>query len=185
MVFFCFRSFIFFFLHSHSRIPADCRVVDSVELLVDESSLTGENHPVSKTGEGVSLPPTPPLTEQRNIVFAGTLVNAGRGRAVVVAVGEMTEFGKVATELSTVTSRKSPLQLKIDELGKRLAGLSSAAIMVIAILGWFMGRPFLETLTVAVSLAVAAIPEGLPICVTGKRIMGRKKQSSDEVLLLD
>jgi Ca2+-transporting ATPase len=139
---------------------------------VDESALTGENHPVDKTGEGLVGSVARPLTQQRNMVFAGTLVNSGRARALVVAVGEHTEFGKVATELSTVSSRKSPLQLKIDELGQKLATLSSAAIAVIAIWGWFMGRPFLETVTVAVSLAVAAIPEGLPICVTVTLALG-------------
>lgn len=156
-----------------SRVPADCRVVDSVELLLDESSLTGENQPVSKTGEGLSISSaSPALTAQLNMVFTGTLVNSGRGRAVVVAVGEHTEFGKVAAELSSMTARKSPLQLKIDELGQRLAATSSLVIVGIAILGWLWGRPFLETVTVAVSLAVAAIPEGLPICVTVTLALG-------------
>lgn len=159
-------------LATGDRVPADCRVVDSVELILDESSLTGENHPVAKTGEGVVLGASPPLTQQKNVVFAGSLVNAGRGRALVIAVGVSTEFGKVATELSSVASRKSPLQIKIDELGQRLAGLSSIAISIIAMLGWILGRPFLETLTVAVSLAVAAIPEGLPICVTVTLALG-------------
>ena len=164
-------------LATGDRVPADCRVVDSVELRIDESSLTGENHPVSKSAEAMknlALQPddtasqlhnsntTIPLTQQHNIIFAGTLVNAGRGRALVIAVGGRTEFGKVAKELQEVTSRKSPLQVKIDELGQRLALLSSFAIVLIAIWGVCVGRPFLETLTVAVSLAVAAIPEGLP-----------------------
>jgi magnesium-transporting ATPase (P-type) len=167
-------------LSTGDRIPADCRVVDSVELTLDESSLTGEHHPVTKTGEGLveltmmggggSVQPT--LTQQHNMVFTGTLVHAGRGRAMVVAVGRDTEFGKVALELSTVQNRKSPLQNKIDELGQRLATLSSAAIAVIAFLGYLLGRPLLETLTVAVSLAVAAIPEGLPICVTVTLALG-------------
>jgi Ca2+-transporting ATPase len=143
--------------------------------MLDESSLTGENHPVLKTGEGLSSflgSSVPSLTQQTNVAFCGTLVTAGRGRVLVIAVGEATEFGKVATELSTVTSRKSPLQIKMDELGQRLAGWSSAAIFIIAVVGWMMGRPFLETLTVAVSLAVAAIPEGLPICVTVTLALG-------------
>jgi Ca2+-transporting ATPase len=159
-------------LATGDRVPADCRVVDSVELALDESSLTGENHAVSKTGEGLTVAVQPAITEQHNMVFAGTLVNSGRGRAVVVAVGESTEFGKVATELQQVNSRKSPLQIKIDELSQRLAYLSTVAITIIAILGWLLGRPFLETLTVAVSLAVAAIPEGLPICVTVTLALG-------------
>jgi Ca2+-transporting ATPase len=163
-------------LGTGDRVPADCRVVDSVELMLDESSLTGENHPVSKTGEGVTLPstksPSPPLTQQTNIVFCGTLVRAGRGRALVVGVGESTEFGKIHVELSSVASRKSPLQLKMDELGQRLAFGSMIAIVGIAVLGCLMGKPFLETVTVAVSLAVAAIPEGLPICVTVTLALG-------------
>ena len=164
-------------LQTGDRVPADCRVVDALELELDESALTGEQHAVTKTGRGVfgtssSSIATPPLTEQTNMVFAGTLVNNGRGRAVVVAVGNRTEFGKVASELRNVTSRKSPMQLKIDELSQRLAYLSTTAIVAIALLGWSMGRPFLETLTVAVSLAVAAIPEGLPICVTVTLALG-------------
>jgi Ca2+-transporting ATPase len=177
-------------LGTGDRVPADCRVIDSVELRVDESSFTGENDPVSKTGEGLVIPGTtttttaaPNITQQTNAVFTGTLVNAGRGRALVVCVGDKTEFGRIACALSTVTTRKSPLQNKIDELGKRLAYLSSAAIAVIALLGLFMGRPFLETLTVAVSLAVAAIPEGLPICTTVTLALGVLRMSKRNAIV--
>ena len=160
-------------LSTGDRVPADCRLVDAIELFLDESSLTGENHPVSKSSQAIA-PSTqnPVLTDQTNICFMGSLVVNGRGRALVVAVGENTEFGKVHQELSQVEDRKSPLQLKIDELGKILAFTSSAAIAVIAMVGWIMGRPFLETVTVAVSLAVAAIPEGLPICVAVTLALG-------------
>jgi Ca2+-transporting ATPase len=164
-------------LATGDRVPADCRVVDSVELRIDESSLTGENQPIAKTGEGLNVTTNPSLPQQRNIAFAGTLVNAGRGRALVVAVGARTEFGMVAEELSEVTTRKSPLQIKIDELGKRLAFFSSAAIALIGIIGVCLGRPFLETLTVAVSLAVAAIPEGLPIVTTVTLALGVMRMS--------
>jgi cation transport ATPase len=170
-------------LATGDRVPADCRVVDSIELAIDESSLTGENQPVQKTGEGVNLHPNPSLAQQTNIVFAGTLVNSGRGRVVVIAVGDDTEFGKVAVELNSIVSRKSPLQIKIDELSQRLAYLSTLAITMIAILGWLMGRPFLETLTVAVSLAVAAIPEGLPICVTVTLALGVLRMSRSNAIV--
>lgn len=170
-------------LATGDRVPADCRVVDSVELLLDESSLTGEQHPVEKKGEGIVLGTKPALTDQNNIVFAGTLVNSGRGRAIVIAVGASSEFGKIASELATVTSRKSPLQNKIDELSQRLAGFSTAAIIVIAIFGWLFGRPLLETLTVAVSLAVAAIPEGLPICVTVTLALGTLRMAQRDVIV--
>lgn len=150
-------------LSTGDRIPADCRIVDAIELTVDESSLTGENRPVTKIGDAVPFSSNtkfPPLTDQKNIAFMGTLVCSGRARALVIAVGNRTEFGKVASELGKVESRKSPLQVKIDELGKTLAFISSIVIAIMALLGWFLGRPFLETVTVAVSLAVAAIPEG-------------------------
>ena len=175
-------------LSTGDRIPADVRLIDSVEMMVDESSLTGENSPVSKSGAALSFVggmatvdanghsgggvPPPPLTEQTNVAFMGTLVVSGRGRGLVIAVGERTEFGKVAKELSEVEERKSPLQVKIDELGRLLAYTSSAGIAVMALLGYLLGRPFLETVTVAVSLAVAAIPEGLPICVTVTLALG-------------
>jgi cation transport ATPase len=155
-------------LSTGDRIPADCRIVDAIELTVDESSLTGENRPVSKIGDAVPFSANtkdPPLTDQKNIAFMGTLVCSGRARALVVAVGNRTEFGKVASELGKVESRKSPLQVKIDELGKTLAFISSLVIAIMALLGWFLGRPFLETVTVAVSLAVAAIPEGMCVCM--------------------
>lgn len=93
-------------------------------------------------GNTADFSSSPPLTQQTNIVFCGTLVRAGRGRALVVAVGEGTEFGKIHVELSTVASRKSPLQVKMDELGQRLAFGSMIAIAIIAVFGWLMGRSF-------------------------------------------
>ena len=173
-------------LGTGDRVPADCRLIDGVELSVDESSLTGENHPVEKVGGGMDFIPSappPPLTSQKNVVFMGTLCTGGRGRALVVAVGDQTEFGKVATELMEVEGRKSPLQVKIDELGKMLAGTSSAAIALLALLGWCLGRPFLETVTVAVSLAVAAIPEGLPICVTVTLALGVLRMAKSNAIV--
>lgn len=159
-------------LSTGDRVPADCRLVDAIELSLDESSLTGENRPMKKVSKALPNYGSSAITDQKNIAFMGTLVVNGRGRALVVAVGERTEFGKVHKELSQVEERKSPLQVKIDELGKVLAFTSSAAIAVIAFVGWMMGRPFLETVTVAVSLAVAAIPEGLPICVAVTLALG-------------
>ena len=174
-------------LSTGDRVPADVRLIDGVEVQVNESSLTGENAPVNKTGMALSVTSSGsgghhnhnpiPLTEQTNIMFMGTLVVSGRGRGLVVAVGERTEFGKVAKELKEVEARKSPLQIKIDELGRLLALASSAGIGVMALVGWLLGRPFLETITVAVSLAVAAIPEGLPICVTVTLALGVLRMS--------
>jgi Ca2+-transporting ATPase len=140
-----------------------------------------------KTGSALSFYSTgvsdPPLTEQKNVAFMGTLVSSGRGRGLVVSVGSHTEFGKIANDLKKVESRKSPLQVKIDELGKLLAYGSSIVIALIGMLGWILGRPLLETVTVAVSLAVAAIPEGLPICVTVTLALGVLKMARSNAIV--
>jgi Ca2+-transporting ATPase len=184
-------------LQTGDRIPADCRIVDSVELTIDESALTGEPDAISKTSNGITIR-TPSssssssssshhaniaLSDQHNIAFAGTLVNGGRGRAIVIAVGSNTEFGKIATALSHITTTKSPLQMKIDELSQRLAYISTIVIILIALVGYIMGRPILETLTIAVSLAVAAIPEGLPICVTVTLALGVLRMAQQNAII--
>jgi len=198
-------------LATGDRVPADCRLIDTVELSIDESSLTGENTPVMKTSGRLNLNLScsssspvdssdniqifsssaataesrngPPITEQKNVAFMGTLVCSGRARALVVAVGSRTEFGKVAKELGSVTCRKSPLQLKIDDLGKTLALMSSIVIAIVALLGWTLGRPFLHTVIVGVSLAVAAIPEGLPICVTVTLALGVLRMAKSNAIV--
>ena len=182
-------------LQTGDRIPADARVVESVALAVDESALTGEPDAISKISTGLFLPTSTSfshnnhhhpisLSDQRNIVFAGTCVNGGRGRAIVVAVGDHTELGHIATSLSHMTTTpKSPLQIKIDELSQRLAYISTIIIILIAIVGYIMGRPILETLTIAVSLAVAAIPEGLPICVTVTLALGVLRMARQNAII--
>jgi len=176
-------------LSTGDRVPADCRLVDTVELTIDESSLTGENIPVTKTSSSIftrTVEPTtfrPPVTDQLNVAFMGTLVCSGRGRALVIAIGNCTEFGKVARQLQSIETRKSPLQNKIDDLGNFLALMSGGIISFVAVLGWALGRPFLETVTVAVSLAVAAIPEGLPICVTVTLALGVLRMARERAVV--
>lgn len=178
-------------LSTGDRVPADCRLIDTIELKIDESSLTGETTAVTKISSPLSSSSTeqqqhqlsPPLTEQRNIAFTGTLICSGRGRALVVAVGNSTEIGKVGSQLQSVETRKSPLQNKIDDLSKFLAAMSGVVISLVALLGWALGRPFLETVTVAVSLAVAAIPEGLPICVTVTLALGVLRMARQKAIV--
>ncbi len=161
-------------LEAGSIIPADVRFIESANLRVEEASLTGESVPVSKSADMV-LPPEAGLGDRRNLGYMSTIVTYGRARAVVVETGMQTEMGHIATMLQDVENEQTPLQIKLDELGKTL-GIGSLAICALVFLV-SVGRPLLtgQTLTledvanffmIAVSLAIAAVPEGLPAVVT-------------------
>lgn len=184
------------------RIPADLRITSATQLTIDESNLTGENEPVSKVSERLGAPPskassqngpngTSParspfydspaagtvgtdirLNEQHNIAFMGTLVRSGHGQGVVIATGSNTEFGSISASLREIESPRTPLQLSMDRLGQELTYVSFGVIALIIVIGLFQGRKVLEMFTIGVSLAVAAIPEGLPIIVTVTLALG-------------
>ena len=157
------------------RVPADCRIVEAVELVVDESSLTGESEPVTKSAEWEGKAPTDdqvPLADCATLLFAGTFVRFGRARAVVACTGARTEFGIAAQELKDLEPGRTPLQQGMDALGKKLSAASIAVIVAIGVFGLLRGESLLGVFTVGVSLAVAAIPEGLPICVAVTLALG-------------
>lgn len=180
------------------RIPADLRIIDAVDLSLDESNLTGENEPAlkqsavidppsreaSRTVLGRSASPSYAspaagtvgadirLNEQTNIAFMGTLVRSGHGQGLVIGTGAGTEFGAISASLQEIDSPRTPLQLSMDRLGQELSYVSFAVIGLIVIVGLWQGRQLLEMFTIGVSLAVAAIPEGLPIIVTVTLALG-------------
>ena len=179
------------------RIPADIRICHAADLSIDESNLTGENEPVSKQAQALATPgrslflshglPRSPayaspaagtvgadvrLNEQVNIAFMGTLVRSGHGRGVVIATGGSTEFGAISASLQEIESPRTPLQLTMDRLGQELSYMSFGVIALIILVGLLQGMPWLEVFTIGVSLAVAAIPEGLPIIVTVTLALG-------------
>ncbi|PPQ83830.1 hypothetical protein CVT26_005189, partial [Gymnopilus dilepis] len=160
------------------RIPADIRIIDAVDLEVDESSLTGETEARKKDAEacrfeqgGASGEPVA-LAERTCIAYMGTLVRNGRGTGVVIATGEDTEFGLIFSMMQDIEERRTPLQLNMDELAKKLSILSFGIIGVICLIGVLQHRSWLEMFTIGVSLAVAAIPEGLPIVTTVTLALG-------------
>ncbi|KAJ3366283.1 High affinity Ca2+/Mn2+ P-type ATPase-like protein [Kappamyces sp. JEL0680] len=158
---------------SGDRIPADARILDCVSLDVDESMLTGENEPTRKDPQVInSYQGERSISEKKNIVFMGTLVRNGHGSALVFGTGANTELGVVLKMLTEIEKPRTPLQDKMDELGKYLSGISFVVIGLIGILGVSQGRPWLEVFTIAVSLAVAAIPEGLPVVVAVTLALG-------------
>lgn len=160
-------------LSAGDRVPSDCRLITCVSLYVDESSLTGESEPREKSS--ASLPNAPHdagSAEKVNMVFMGTLVTAGSGLAITVATAARTEFGKAFQEVKEIESKRTPLQVKMDELGQKLSVFSIGIIVCIGLIGVIKGEKFMDMFNIGVSLAVAAIPEGLPICVTVTLALG-------------
>ncbi|KAI8811154.1 hypothetical protein BJ742DRAFT_798398 [Cladochytrium replicatum] len=155
------------------RIPADIRLITAFDVEVDESSLTGEAKPCQKHTQSIDTASQDlPLADRTNIGFMGTLVRRGHGSGVVVGTGRNTEFGTVFSMMRDVEAKRTPLQNKMDDLGKQLSVVSFAIIALISLLGILQGRDWLDMFTIAVSLAVAAIPEGLPIVVTVTLALG-------------
>ncbi|XP_058231739.1 calcium-transporting ATPase type 2C member 1 isoform X3 [Hemibagrus wyckioides] len=152
------------------RVPADLRLFEAIDLSVDESSLTGETTPCSKTVAPQLV--SSDLTSRSNISFMGTLVCSGKAKGIVIGTGESSEFGEVFKMMQAEESPKTPLQKSMDVLGKQLSLYSFCIIGVIMMVGWLQGKNILDMFTIGVSLAVAAIPEGLPIVVTVTLALG-------------
>lgn len=211
------------------RVPADCRVLSCTDLLVDESSLTGEALPAEKTAAlllftelagnnnnnnnsrhnssvggsasavladdstanataTITMPPEGhrqeiPIGERTNMIFMGTLVCNGHGKAVVVGTGMKSEFGKTFEEMRDMENRRTPLQAKMDTLAKQISMVSFAIILVIGLLGLVQGKSLLSMFQIGVSLAVAAIPEGLPICVTVTLALGVMRMAKRNAII--
>jgi len=146
-------------------VPADARLVDGFGLQSLEAALTGESTPIAKDPAAVLAPDTP-LGDRRNMLFQGSVIAAGKAGAVVVATGMDTELGRIAQLLAKQNSEPTPLQRRLAALGRGLVFLCLALVGIIFALQLARGGQFLETLHLAVSLAVAAIPEGLPAAVT-------------------
>ncbi|CAK5281921.1 unnamed protein product [Mycena citricolor] len=154
------------------RVPADVRITEAVDLEIDESSLTGETEGRRKNADTVPHTGQVALADRSCIGFMGTLVRSGRGTGVIVATGTETEFGVIFSMMQDVEEKRTPLQLSMDELAKKLSMLSFGIIGVICLIGVLQHRSWLDMFTIGVSLAVAAIPEGLPIVTTVTLALG-------------
>lgn len=146
-------------------IPADLRLIETVNLQIEESSLTGESLPVHKNAKHILTDLKTPIAELSNMCFMSTVVTAGRGSGVVVETGMNTEVGKIANLLDTDVHQKTPLEKKLSDLGKTLGKVAVGICVVIFGLSWLQGRDPAEMFLISVSLAVASIPEGLAAIV--------------------
>lgn len=151
-------------LQTGDRIPADARIIEEFNLKVDESSLTGESVPVQKVTD--ALPAGTSEADRNNMVYAGTAVAYGRGKAVITATGMKTSFGELAGLLGTIERSRTPLQESLDKFGRWIGGATIVIVAFVAVLGVFLGFPPLDMFLWGVALAVAAIPEALPAVVT-------------------
>lgn len=160
-------------LKTGDKIAADSRLIEAVNLQVEESSLTGESVPVDKqTGP---LSGELAIGDRKNMVYAGTSITYGRGRALVTATAMNTEFGKIAQMLETVETGKTPLQENLDRVGRVLIYVTLAIVAVIVGLGLLRGQPFIEMFVFGIALAVAVVPEALPAVVTISLAIGVQK----------
>lgn len=165
-----------------NRIPADGRLLVSAGLQVQEAALTGESVSVTKHESTLQLADVA-LGDRRNILYMGTEITTGRGEFVVTGTGMQTELGKIADLIQNVQGEETPLQRRLDQLGKQLAGLAMVIVVLVFVLGLLRGDPLEILLLTAISLAVAAVPEGLPATVTIALSLGAQRMLQRNALI--
>jgi Ca2+-transporting ATPase len=169
-------------LRAGDRVPADARITLAVNLAIDEAALTGESVPVEKTATRVQAD-SPSIGDRHNIAHAGTLIARGRGRAVVVATGMTTEFGRISGLVQTVETSRTPLQENLDRLGSVLGKAALVLIAAIVVIGVWRGMPPLEMFIFGIALAVAVVPEALPAVVTISLAIGVRRMVARRALV--
>jgi P-type Ca2+ transporter type 2C len=169
-------------LRAGDKVPADARLIEAVNLQIEEAALTGESLPVEKQTQALGAGEWP-LAERNNMVYAGTAVTYGRGKGVVVATGMTTEFGKTAAMLESVATTKTPLQESLDKIGRALARAALIIVGIIVSLGLYRGQPFMEMVIFGIALAVAAVPEALPAVVTISLALGVQRMAKRNALV--
>ena len=169
-------------LHTGDRIPADARLIEAINLQVEEAALTGESVPVEKHTRALENDELP-VGDRKNMVYAGTAVTYGRGRALVAATGMQTEFGKIAQMLQSIEVGRTPLQQNLDRVGIVLARAALVVVAVIVVLGLWRGQPLIDMLIFGIALAVAVVPEALPAVVTISLAIGVQKMAKRHALI--
>ena len=164
-------------------IAADLRLIESANLQIDESSLTGESVASIKDAQSILNSPQTPLGDRLNMAFMSTLVTYGRGVGVVVDAGMKTEVGKIADIIDKEEESKTPLEKRLDELGKMLGKIAVGVCILIFILALFQGRDVAEMFLISVSLAVASIPEGLAAIVAVVLSLGVTNMSKRNAII--
>ena len=163
-------------------VPADCRLLESVNLRVQESTFTGESEPVEKVSSAIAVDRIN-LADRRNMVYMGTAIVYGRGKAVVTETGMHTELGKIADSIQSIDGELTPLQRRLEQLGQKLVIASLVLVGAIFFLGLWRGESLKLMFMTAVSMAVAVIPEGLPAVVTITLALGASRMLKRNALI--
>ncbi len=170
------------FLEAGNFVPADVRLLETANLRIDEAALTGESFAVTKNAT-LELEENSALGDRKTMAYTGTLVTYGRGVGVVVNTGMATEIGQIASLLQTVEEGETPLQKRLDSFGKTLGWVTLVICAVVFVEGMITGTAPLEMFIIAVSLAIAAVPEGLPAVVTITLALGMQEMISRNALI--
>ncbi|MGN0026866.1 MAG: cation-translocating P-type ATPase, partial [Clostridium sp.] len=164
-------------------IPADLRIVEAANLKIEESAFTGESVPSEKNSNTITEGKDVPIGDQHNMAFMSTLVTYGRGIGIVVNTGMNTEIGKIAKMLDSEDENTTPLQKKLAQLGKILGFAAVGISIIMFLISLFQGRDFLEMFMTSISLAVAAIPEGLPAIVAIVLALGVQRMIKENAII--
>ena len=169
-------------LEAGSRIPADCRLIEAANLQVDEAALTGESRPVTKNLNLVQ--PDVGVGDRKNMIYMGTVVTGGRAVAVVTGTGMSSEFGKIAGMVQSIDVEDPPLRIKMEKMGRQLAAISVVLTLWVFIILWFVhDRTLGEVFMTSISLAVSAIPEGLPAVLTITLTLGTARMARQKAIV--
>nr|MBA4404784.1 hypothetical protein [Nanoarchaeum sp.] len=168
-------------LEEGDKIPADSRLIQVFNFKTNEAVLTGESNPIEKITN--HIPETQTISLQNNMVFAGTTVSSGRARAVVTATGSKTEFGKLANSLQIIKEEETLLEKKLKKLSKSLVKIILISVLFLLILSIIRKIPIFESVMTAISIAVATIPEGLPIVLTVSLALGVQRMAQNKALV--
>ncbi len=170
------------FLETGNYVPADLRLIEAINLKIEEAALTGESVPVEKNAASV-INSEASLGDRKNTAFSGTVVTYGRGKGIIVSTGMHTQIGLIATMLQSVEEEETPLQRRLDDLGKTLGWATLVISGLVFLSGLIEGGDIMEMFMVAVSLAIAAVPEGLPAVVTISLALGMREMVKKHALI--
>ena len=169
-------------LETGDIIPADVRLIESSNLKIEEAALTGESVPVEKDSKEI-IEGSACIGDRHNMGFSSTIVSYGRGKGLVVGTGHNTEIGHIATTIQSYDEEETPLQIKLNQLGKILGTACILICIIVFAVGLLQGRGVLEMLLTSISLAVAAIPEGLPAIVTIVLAIGMNRMAARNAIV--